>query len=140
MIWRNRPSNGGGVFSLTSWLYVINRVFGCWPFSIEFIVRGSNKTVQSVVCVKSRDWIWFILALVIRVLICNAILVSTILTTLNIRSSTGSRYIGIIINNVTSVSWVLAMLFSIIMDMINRKDIWRIITLLHEFDEEVGTG
>lgn len=84
MIWRNRPSNGGDVFTLTSWLYVINRVFGYWPFSIEFIARGSNKMVQSVLCVRSRDWIWFILSLVIRVLITNIVLISTILTTLNI--------------------------------------------------------
>lgn len=137
MIWKNRPSNGNDIFLLVSWFYLINRVFGVWPFSIEFSRRGANKKIQSVVCVKFWDWIWFILSLAIYVLLIIVILNEMNLTGQGVERPNVPRYLEVLINNVAVTSDIVATLFAIIMDMINRKDIWKIITTFNDFDEEV---
>lgn len=45
--------------------------------------------------------------------------------------------IEIIIRNITTICGILVGLYSIIMDMINQKDLLKIIAIFHEFDEEV---
>lgn len=133
MIWKGRPYKDNNFLSLVSLLHIVIRIFGYWPFSLQFSARGggANKKIHS----QPRDWIWFVLSLVIRILLSNAAIIGRILTTQKI---TGSRFIQIMIANVTEVNWVLVMLFSMIMDMINRKDIWKIINTFNEFDEEVS--
>lgn len=59
---------------------MIVRVWGFWPFSIEFKAREANKSTESYVYVKLRDWIWFIFSLVIIALLSATIIFSAIQT------------------------------------------------------------
>lgn len=139
MIWKNRQSIGGDIYSLTSWLHIVNRLFGFWPFTIEFNTRGANNRNQSFVCVKAWDWIWFVLSLVIYGSF-NIILINMALNaqdTPDLYLASGSKLIEIVIANITTLCSILVGFLSIIMDMINRTDIWWIINTFNEFDEEV---
>lgn len=137
MVWNSRPSNGNDFFSLASLFYVMIRVFGFWPFSIEFIGRVTNKKIQSVVCVKLHDWIWLILSLAIYVVLIIVVVFNMNLAAQDRNTTEKSTTVEAIISDIAIVSGILVVIFSIIMDMINRKDLWHIITIFNEFDEEV---
>lgn len=119
------------VIALTSWLYLVVRIFGFWPFTIEFNASGV-KNRGSTVCIKPFDWLWFV------VTSCYY-LISTIILLGNLVEF--QRFylslIEIVISNVTVVSDITIALLCCIMDMINRKRLWRTILIFHDFDEEV---
>lgn len=139
MVSKNRSSNGGDVFSVASWLHVLSRAFGFWPFSIKFSTKGggcANRKIESIVYVKARDWIWFTLFVAVYIIL-NIVLISVDLTATDLNSSNDSGSIEATITYVAMISSISVSVYSLIMGMINREDIWRIITTFNYFDNEV---
>lgn len=133
---KDLTSKRDNIFSLTSWLHVMVRVFGYWPFSIKFSTAGANEKTHSYVCIKGSDWLWFIVSIVILVLLSSLLIIVIIKANQNTNSK--AKLIEGIIGNITVLSFTLVGLFSVIMDMINRNDLWKTISIFYDFDEEVG--
>lgn len=118
------------VIALTFWLYLFVRIFGFWPFTIKFNANNRGSAVR----IKSFDWFWFVVTTCYYFMsISTIILIGTLTKFQRLNSS----LIEIVISNVTIVSDITIALVCSIMDMINRKQLWRTILAYHDFDQEV---
>lgn len=124
MFWKKGYPNYGA-YSVFWWSYVIGRCFGLMPFSIEYDVKHKLSKVHVTVL----DRLWFATAISIYVLL----LVFSILKDKSDALSNTDQ----IAHLVVCVGASITVIISIVMDMINRKRIWKIVTMLNEFDEEV---
>lgn len=138
MIWKNLSLKNSDIFSLTSWIYVMARVIGYWPFSVKFNKRFGNTNMKSVVNVKLRDFIWYMLSIIIAVIPISFPLIAMIARDDTRNVALHTRFIELLVGNISLMLSTLSALFCLIMDMINRNDIWQIITIYKEFDEEVN--
>lgn len=126
MVWnRNHPTNG--IFSIILIIYRLLRAFGLLAFSIDYDEKQKFTKVHQTVF----DWVWLIIAI-----ITNALLMSfNALNKLNEELPSKMEKMG---NILLPIGGCAITIFSIIMDMVNRKDIWKIVTTLNEVDEEVN--
>lgn len=108
------------------------RILGYWPFS----TAGANKNIHSYFYIKGCDWFWFIVSIVILVLLSCIFIIVIVKANQNMNSQ--AKLIEGIIGNITVLSFTLVGLFYIIIDMINRYDLWKTISIFYDFDEEVG--
>lgn len=125
MAWnRNHPTNG--IFSIILIIYRLLRTFGLLAFSIDYDEKQKFTKVHQTVF----DWVWLIIAI-----ITNALLMTfNALNKLNEELPSKMEKMG---NILLPISCAIT-IFSIIMDMVNRKDIWKIVTTLNEVDEKVN--
>lgn len=112
--------------SIVSWIYVIARVFGFLPFSVEY----NEKQKISKVHVTILDVFWFIFAIAIYAMV----IVSSAVHHYAKASFSGIEILATIL---ITIEGGLIAIISIVMDMFNRKRIFRIMIKLNEFDEEV---
>lgn len=125
MIWKDcrRADN---IFSITLWAYVIARVFGNWPFSIEFNARNGSSRVR----VTKIDFAWFLLSLCIYASF-NWFAVFDQL------GHHEASLVEVTVSQISQIIIILVAMLSIIMDLINRNVIWQMVLTFHAFDEEV---
>lgn len=131
MFWKSRRHENT-VIALTSWLYLIVRFFGLWSFTIESNATVVKSKGECAVCIKLLDWLWAVITF-------SYYCISTVIQIGAIAKfqELNSTLIEIVINNVTIVSDILIALLCIIMDIVNRKRLWKMILIFHEFDVEV---
>lgn len=116
-----------GIFSIIWWIYLFSRICGLLPFSVEY----NEKTKLSKVRVTISDWCLSILAICLHA---TAIYLCVVGISKNLRLSSVAFYASILLI-IGSNSLAIG---SIILDMINRKSIWKLVYKLNEFDEEVN--
>lgn len=125
MFWtKSHPKDG--VYSVFWWSYLVARCFGLMPFSIEYDVQHKLSKVYLTVF----DCLWFVIAITIYVLL----IVYSILDYKFDELSNTDKIARLVVYCGGSITVIV----SIVMDMINRKRIWKIVTLLNEFDVEVN--
>lgn len=129
MVW-NMLKKEKSVFSITYLLYVKLRCFGFWPFSITF--NKAMGTLNSTVRVTVYDRLWSFIAFAIYI-----ILGYWVIGTFREFEKLNLSLIEIVLNNIVMISDTLVALLCIIMDMVNRNNLWEIITTFSEFDEVV---
>lgn len=128
MFWnwnKNHPKNG--IFAIVLIIYRLSRTLGFLAFSIDYDEKQKLTRVHQTVF----DWVWFIIAIII-----NALLMA--FNALNKWNEELSSKMEKICNIILPIGGCAITIFSITMDMVNRKDIWKIVTTLNEVDEEVN--
>lgn len=123
MVW-NHPKNNNDIFSLTFCVYVIARLYGLWPFSVNF----NQKLKTSTVYLNAFDWLWFVVAILIH-----------LLWFLVYWHTSGHRdsFIAYLLARSMDILSIVYWLLTLVLDLINRKRIWGIIGSFDEFDKEV---
>lgn len=126
MFWRKGHPKYGDI-SIIWWIYVMSRVFGLMPFSVDYVVKEKRSKVH----VSVFDWLRFFITIFIY-----AYLISYSISFDIERMPTTPMefYLSVLL---LACSCILV-LSSIIMDMFNRKRIWKIMINLNVFDREVN--
>lgn len=117
-----------GIFLMAYPVYLSSRIFGFLPCSVLYNRKnGATKVIVTFV-----DAIWFIvsLALYTSAMIFNVIY--------NYHGVLTESVIIIIGGRLLLLTGNLNAIFSILMDMYHRHEIWKIIRHCHEFDHEVS--
>lgn len=125
MFWKDYRKRND-IFSLTLLVYVTARVFGFWPFSIEF----DAKCQKSHTKVTKLDYMWFIVTLAFY---CVGIRFATY----NPFPSAEFSFTEVALNQLTQLVNILIIVLCIVMDMVNRNILWKIIVKLKIFDDEM---
>lgn len=115
--------------SIVSWIYVIARVFGFLPFSVEY---NEKKRINKV-HVTILDVLWFIITITIYALIISS---SAVIHYYNNELLSMSN-IEILATILITIEGGVIAIISIVMDMFNRKRVLKIMLKLNEFDDEV---
>lgn len=126
MLWSKREKKTD-IISLTRWVYVMARLFGYWPFTIEF-----DRSKRPIVCVTKLDYIWFYLSIIFY-----TIAIRFALNDLTNHLNQQFTLIEIALNKMTTLNHILVTLLCIILDMANREVLWKIILKFKAFDDEV---
>lgn len=121
--WRRRDD----IIGLMMWLYGLSRIFGNWPFSIEF----QSKRELSRARVSFVDWLLFFLAL-----LCYGICIW--LGIVNNLNKFILHSFELVLSQVVQVGYMISVPLSIALDMINRNTLWNIVVQFYQFDEEVS--
>lgn len=127
MMWNARPPKNNAFSSILK-IFVIARCFGFCPFSIP--TKGKLK--ENTICVKKIDWLWFIVSLSIYISFMVFVIVKY-----KHRDITELSIMEFILNRIALLGDNSIALMCIVMDMINRKMLWKILTTFSEFDDEV---
>lgn len=116
-----------GIFSVFIWIYTAARIFGFMLFAIEYNDKNQFSKVYVSIC----NVLWAIVAIAIYVFI----VVVSIFQQGDILKHSNIEVLSMVMLNIGSSAITVA---SIIMDMVNRKRIFTIVTKLNEFDEQVS--
>lgn len=127
MVWI-RGFHKYGIFLMSYPVYLSSRIFGFLPCTILY----NRKTGATKVVVTLIDAIWFIISLALYT---SAIIFNVIY---NYHAVLTDSVILIIGGRLLLLTGNLNAIFSIIMDMHHRHEIWKIIKHCHEFDREVS--
>lgn len=128
MLWSWTKSHSKNeVFSIIRWVYVFSRVFGFFPFSVVYDKKRQSSKVQVAIW----DAAWFIIAILIYV----GIVAHSYCHEYN---ELPKSFIQRLTAFLTLTASCAIAIYGNLMDMVNRKDIWKIITNFHEFDEMVS--
>lgn len=127
MVWI-RGFHRGGIFLMAYPVYLASRIFGFLPCTILY----NRKNGSSKIVVTFTDVLWFIisLALYTSAMIFNMFYNYHALLTESVIIIIGGRLL-LLTGNLNAI-------FSILMDMYHRHEIWKIIQHCHQFDKEVS--
>lgn len=126
MFWKNR-SKKDDVFSVAAPVYVFTRMFGYWPFSVQFHQNTSKSMHVHMTCF---DCLWLIVVLSIFTFFAWFSFVT-------VQDDIPYSSLELLVSKVTQLGSVSISILGIIMDMVNRKCIWDIIVRFNQFDNEV---
>lgn len=119
-----RPCHG--IFSVLSNVILCARVFGYLSFSVEFGKKLRNSRVH----VSMVDLAWYTVALLVYAMF---LFYNDFKNFMNLPYT----YIENVASHMNLIVGVVISMFSITMDVLNRKRIWNIFVTLSEFDDEV---
>lgn len=122
---KGHPKNG--VFSIIRWIYWNSRIFGHFPFSVEYDVKYKLSKAHVTIL----DWLWFILT----VFIYGSMITFNLIQVHNAFSQSS---VDQVVSTFNIIGQNMLAITSIIMDMWNRKSIWKFVNDLNEFDEKVS--
>lgn len=108
------------------WVYMIARPFGYWPFQIEFNEKYKTGNVR----VTFIDMLW--LAMLILIYSATAWYYFAVG-----RDENASYTLIEILMNELTILFCMEPILSSILDLSNRRIIWKIIVTFYEFDEQV---
>lgn len=120
------------ILSLARWIFRFSQIFGYWSFSVDEIEINRKKSY--IVKMKLSDWI-------------RAIAMPTVyLVVIFIRYLTigvlfegyEMKFIEMILNEMTVSSSAVMAIFTIVMNVINRKAVWKLIMMYNYMDEKVN--
>lgn len=124
--WKNRL-NQNDIFSSTLCVYLVARIFGYLPFSIEFSKRNKSGRVE----VRLFDKLWFVTAIALRLIFVwhtKGLIVA---------KNHYTHFEDFLYQMVHTVD-ILMECFAITFELFNRHVLWRILVALNEFDEDVN--
>lgn len=125
MFWKNYAKNND-VFSIALWVYIYLRIFGLWPFSVQF----DRKNRSSSIHVTKLDLLWIVAAVAVY-------LIFLYIYEFFNNSPTSFSFIIVRLSKITQLCDFIIVIFSIFLDLINRHRIWQLILNFNDFDQEV---
>lgn len=119
------------ILSLARWIFLLSKIFGFWSFSVDEI--EINRKTSYIVKMKLFDWIRAI-AMSIIYLLTIFMRFSTIFALLR---SYNLAFIEIVLNEMTVSSSAIMTILTILMNVIDRKALWKLIVTYNYMDEKV---
>lgn len=126
MFWKNRSKNVD-VFFVTAPVYVFARIFGFWPFSVQFAQSTSTSVHVHMNCFDSS---WFAIAISYFTFFGWLSFVKT-------QDYLPYSAVELLVFKMLQVGSVVVSISTIIVDVVNRNRIWNIIVKFNQFDNEV---
>lgn len=125
MFWKNYAKNNE-VFSIALWIHIYMRIFGMWPFSVQFDQRKRTSHVH----VTKLDLLWIVVVV--------AAYLTFLYVSIIINSTPTPLSISIVrLAKITQICGFAIAILSIFLDLINRKRIWQLVLNFNHFDQEV---
>lgn len=120
-------SHNSANYSLTKWIYVVARIFGYWPFTVDVIDPHHLNSMQ----VNAANWIWLSITVLIYI---ACILLQYTSQSLNYRFSATE----ILLTRATTVVYGLIPIGTIALNLYNRLALRNIHMINLEFDQKVS--
>lgn len=131
MIW-NIKQPKDGVYAVVRCIQFFARIFGAWPFYIGNQSVGGIKRISMTIISEAFWYIWSTILIILSVYyIYDLIMIVQVQATF-LYKRVSNKVVAI-----NRIVGLLILIFSICMDMWNRKRIRNIIAKFNEFDKEV---